>query len=268
MAGVRRGRFSPSMALGDQFRPDWRDPDAYAPLAGADRALLAWEWLRRDPAYRMAARTCPPIHGIPPPGSPEHWGLHAFEAPELSIPQGRPVWRSDVHPYVLSVRAVPATGDDSIDLRALAPLCRLVRGAGRRQHLLISDGLCSIRLDVVEGSIQQSPVSLHYLIAGFESAEKPLLTLQRLLALRRSGEFSRPLHSPEPRARRFVLMLRAADALASGAVQREIAAELLDADAWQDRWRVRSPSLRSRVQRLTGSARAMARGGYWRLLSS
>lgn len=255
------------MASGDQFRPDWRDPDAYESLLAADRALLAWEWLRRDPAYRRAARAHRATSGAPLK-SPERWGLHAFESPDLSVPNGRPVWRSDVHPFVLAVRAVPGTGQETIDLQALAPLCRSVRGDAGRQHLLISDGLRSIRLDVVEGSLRQSRVLLHYLVAGFESAEKPLLTLRRLLALRRRGDFSRSLHSVDPRANRFVLILRAADALASGAVQREIAAELLDSDARQDRWRVRSPSLRSRVQRLTGSARAMARGGYWRLLRS
>jgi hypothetical protein len=32
-------------------RPDWRDSAPYRALAGIDRAGLAWEWLRRDPAY-------------------------------------------------------------------------------------------------------------------------------------------------------------------------------------------------------------------------
>jgi hypothetical protein len=253
----------------EAIRPDWRDAAAYAPLLDADRALLAWEWLRRDAAYRRAARRH--LEGDKAAGAaerPERWGLHAFEPPGLPVPDGRPVWRSDVYPYVLAVRAVPGTGGDTIELQSLAPLCRLVAGAGDRQHLLISDGLRSIRIDVVEGSIGRHRIRFHYLVAGFDSAEKPLLTLRRLLALRRTGHFSSPLHASETRARRFVLMLRAADALASGAVQREIAAGLLDPDARKDRWRVRSPSLRSRVQRLVGSARAMAAGGYWRLLRS
>ena len=32
--------------------PDWRDASAYAPLAGADPAAIAWEWLRRNARYQ------------------------------------------------------------------------------------------------------------------------------------------------------------------------------------------------------------------------
>jgi hypothetical protein len=253
------------MPSGEHFRPDWRDSAAYVPLLEADRALVAWEWLRRDRAYRRAERR---HRSGSRADCPERWGLHAFEAPGLSIPDARPVWSSKVHPFVLPVRALPGASDDCIDLEALAPLCRIAAGTAGRQHLLISDGLRSIRIDVLQGKIEHRRLTFQYLVAGFESAERPLLTLRRLLALHRSGRFSAPLHSPKPRTARLVLMLRAADALASGALQRDIAAELLDPDARKSRWRVRSPSLRGRAQRLVGSARAMAAGGYLRLLRS
>lgn len=32
--------------------PDWRDADAYAAVLAGGRLALAWELLRRDPAYR------------------------------------------------------------------------------------------------------------------------------------------------------------------------------------------------------------------------
>ncbi|WP_413740616.1 transcriptional regulator domain-containing protein [Sphingomonas sp. Sphisp66] len=41
----------PAMAPASDRRPDWRDSAPYRALAGIDRAGLAWEWLRRDPAY-------------------------------------------------------------------------------------------------------------------------------------------------------------------------------------------------------------------------
>jgi hypothetical protein len=34
---------------------DWRDGAQYRALLGIDRAGLAWEWLRRDPAYIACA---------------------------------------------------------------------------------------------------------------------------------------------------------------------------------------------------------------------
>jgi len=32
--------------------PDWRDAGAYAPALAGGRPAIAWELLRRDPAYR------------------------------------------------------------------------------------------------------------------------------------------------------------------------------------------------------------------------
>jgi hypothetical protein len=36
-------------------RVDWRDSAQYRALLGIDSAGLAWEWLRRDPAYAACA---------------------------------------------------------------------------------------------------------------------------------------------------------------------------------------------------------------------
>jgi hypothetical protein len=141
-----------------------------------------------------------------------------------------------------------------------------VRSAEGREHLLLSDGLRTIRVDVLAGSLARGPAQLFYLLAGFAAAERPLLTLRRLLALRRTGRFSRSLHPRETRAQRWVLALRAFDALATGAGQREIAALLLNREAGEPRWRSRASSIRSQSQRLVRSARRMANGGYRGLL--
>ena len=199
---------------------------------------------------------------------PKLWGLHAFEDPRLTAPDARPVWCADVHPYVLAVRSAPSGDEDVFDLERFAAISRLVVAADAREHLLISDGLRAIRIDVLEGSLRDGRVRLHYLLAGFASAERPLLTLRRLMTLWRKGRFSAGLHPAEPRAGRSVLMLRAYDALARGASQREIAAELLSGEAEEGRWRVKASTVRSQVQRLVRGARAMAAGGYLTLLSA
>jgi hypothetical protein len=136
----------------------------------------------------------------------------------------------------------------------------------RGEHLLISDGLRSIRLDVLAGTLAQGPTTLRYLLSGLASVEKPLLTLRRLLTLARTGCFSRSLHPREARARRWVLMLRVYDALRVGTDQREIAQVLLSREAGEPRWRSRDPSLRSRAQRLVRGARRTAAGGHLELL--
>lgn len=248
---------------------NWREAAAYAPLLAADRSVVAWEWLRRDPGYRAAAdRALEQGSGAAFDGRFDagKWGLHAFEPADLAAPAARPVWRSDVHPYVLEADALP-TGDarNAFELARLAAISTIVAD-GEQEHLLVSDGLRAIRLDLLSGSVRRGPVRLHYRLAGLAGAERPLLTLRRLLALWRTGRLSAQLHPVEARAARFVLMLRVHDALASGATQREIAAGLLSAEAGEARWRVRAPTVRSRVQRLVRSARFMAAGGYLALL--
>lgn len=256
------------MRSGEDHAADWRDAAAYAPLLAADRSIFAWEWLRRDPGYRAAAERA--LQGSndsdDEPLAPEHWGLHSFEPPDQPAPFARPVWSADIYSLVLEVKAgQPTEASDSIDVARLGGCARLVTSdAG--EHLLISDGLRTIRLDVLTGTMACGPARLRYRLAGLASAERPLLTLRRLLALSRTGRFASSLHPREARARRWVLMLRAHDALAAGASQREIAALLLSGEAGEPRWRSRSPSLRLQVQRLVRGARRMASNGYLELL--
>lgn len=258
------------MAAGEGHVPDWRHASAYQPLLQADRSLIAWEWLRRDRGYRVAAERALETWGdrnpAQPGEEPARWGLHAFEPSWLAAPEARPVWRAEVHPYVLGVEAGPPHGDDVFDLERFGTISSLVTTADGREQLLISDGFCPIRIDVVSGTLAGGPVALRYRLAGLASAERPLLTLRRLLGLWRTGRFCRSLHSSELRAKRWLLMLRTYDALTAGADQREIAAVLLSAEAGEPRWRTRSPSIRARVQRLVRGSRSMASDGYLELL--
>jgi hypothetical protein len=258
------------MAAGDGSWPDWRDAAAYAPLLHADRSFFAWEWLRRDCGYRAAAEQGlgPDFRSDPiePQLAPERWGLLAFVPPGVSVPEARPVWRAQVHPFVLDVEVRVADGEDVFDLARFGTISRLVKAADGREHLLISDGLRAIRADTICGTLAGGPVEFCYRFAGLASVERPLLTLRRLLALWRTGRFCRSLHRPEARARRWILMLRACDALEAGANQREIAARLLNSGAERERWRAEAPSLRAQVQRLVKGARRLASGGFWELL--
>jgi hypothetical protein len=50
--------------------PDWRDARAYAPVLAGGRPALAWELLRRDPAYRAF------VASAGERGDASRWGLH------------------------------------------------------------------------------------------------------------------------------------------------------------------------------------------------
>ena len=238
---------------------NWTEASVYAPLLLADRSILAWEWLRRSPAYRAAAAGCG--------ADSEVWGLLRYVPPGLAAPDARPLWTAAVHPLVLRAAAEEGVDPgDMFDSRLVgSAIVMLETGAG--EHLLVSDGYRAIRLDIEAGTLRRGPVRLCYRLCGLASAGRPLLTLRRLLAYCRDGRFSAMLHPPETRAARHVLMLRAHDAMAAGANQREIAATLLCAEASFARWRIAAPTLRSRVQRLVRNARNMANGGYRELLN-
>lgn len=249
---------------------DWREAAAYAPLLDADRSIFAWEWLRRHPGYRdaaarLGARTDGRAFERCGSKAAEAWGLHAFEAPDRPAPLARPVWTAAVHPFVLPA-GVEGSGaeEDMLDLERLGERAVRVNGSRSSEHLLVSDGLHTIRVDVAGAFNKRA--RLRYRIGGIVSAERPLLTLRRLVAFAREGRFSRTLHPREAKASRWILLLRAFDALAAGADQRKIAEALLSAEAGEERWRSRAPSLRSRAQRLVRGARRMAAGGYWELL--
>ena len=247
--------------------PDWRDAAAYAPLLDADRSLFAWEWLRRDPDYCAAAERALPGGCIRRESlAAAAFGLVGFEAPHLGVPDARPMWLARVYPRVLAVD--PADGGEAADEFApgrFSAIATLMSGSAS-DHLLLSDGLRAIRLDGRRCLFRGGPVRLRYRIEGVAEAEPLVLTLRRFLALCRSGGFPRFLHPREQRARRWILMLRASDAVSAGASQREIAEVLLGRPTAAPGWRLREPSLRSQAQRLVRSARSAANGGYRALL--
>lgn len=242
---------------------DWRDAAAYALLLDADRSLFAWEWLRRDARYIEAAAE----EGLGTGRSAAAFGLVDFEPPQLSVPP-RPAALDLGCPSLCPARD-PRRGragaGDAFELGRFGAIATLIERRGT-EHLLLCDGLRTVRLDAPAGTFGNGAVCLRYKLEGIGAAERSLLTLRRLLALCRSGGFSRSLHPREACARRWILMLRACDGPAAGADQREIAEERFSRIAREPRWRSREPSVRSLTQRLVRSARAFSMGGYRGLL--
>lgn len=68
--------------VGPPGSPNWRDGDSYRPLLQLDREGWAWEWLRRNPAYREYIAAVPFTRGAgvtPAPVLPSRdgadWGI-------------------------------------------------------------------------------------------------------------------------------------------------------------------------------------------------
>jgi hypothetical protein len=227
----------------------WRSPEPYAALARCDRAMLAWEWLRRDPEYRRASEGCGAVVC--------DFGLIAFEDAGVAAPIARPMWRAGMDPAVLVASAAPGSAQHGFDWRRLGMLARLVPGADGAEHLLISDGWQALRIDIVAGTLRRGPVELHWQLAGLAVAPQ-LETLRRLVVVARHGRFGM-LVAPtkaRTRARKLATLLRVHDALADRASQRDLAETLFGLDP--ARWRIEAASYRARVQRLVHAARRTA----------
>lgn len=246
-------------------RPDWRDAGAYR-FAWLDRPGFAWEWLRRDPAYRAAyaAAQDAGAGAMSPMGyaCAARWGLVAYADPALPVPLARPLWRADHDAAVLLAEATPCdpADPDAVSLERLGGLATLVT-TGDGEHLLLSDGWRRVRIDLRAGSLCSGSVCLHWQLKGIRAAAPGILALQRLLSVLGTRRFANRLWPPDPRARRWTLALRAHDALAQGARQRDLAALLAAGDPGSG-WRISNPTLRLQAQRLGTLSRALAGTGF------
>lgn len=196
-------------------------------------------------------------------------GCTFAERPELAAPDARIIWHAQRDPGVLSVEASPIAPDhpDAITLSQLVPWLTIAREPGGAEHVVLSDGWRHIRLDIDTGSLaDEEAVLLRYRLVGLRRVDPGLLTLRRLLHLVRHRTFSRSLFPRDRRIRHWLLVLRVHDADVAGASQRDIAVTLFGPECGGTRWE--SASVRSRVRRLIGDARRMARGGYRSLLGA
>ena len=215
----------------------------------ADRRAFAWEWLRRHEPYRRAWSS----GGVPPTS----FGLLTYADPDKGLPEAKPMWTLELDPGVLASwpsRSACSSAADMIDVRALSSVVAAEVDFRDVECWLFTDGNWAIRLDVHEGTLLGGPVPLQHRLEGFASAEPSLLALRRLAALTSRGKIPSLLLPREPRAGRWVLELRTADALESGASQSEMARAFFRDAIAEKGWRSDNASYRLRIQRLVRTA--------------
>lgn len=170
----------------------------------------------------------------------------------------------------MTVDALPSSpGEfDAVSLIDFRRRASVLRQDGGREELLLRPGRGSLRLSIRSGSCLRGPVRFRYVLEGLRTLPVKLLTLRRLLSIARGDRPSRGLYPREPRAERWVMMLRALDGLAAGASHRDIATVLYGESQAEREWRAGSDYLRLRVQRLARIGLELAAGGYRELLAA
>jgi hypothetical protein len=138
---------------------------------------------------------------------------------------------------------------------------------GARHHLVFVEDDRALQLCVV-GSDLREPI---HLLA--DAIPHGAHFAARMLGLRRLGDLQsthrlRPgLYPPHPRSRRLSLVLSASDLRRQGASSREIAFALFGSAKVEQDWNDPGDHLRDQVRRAVQRGRALANGGYKRLLA-
>lgn len=246
--------------------------DAY--LGGANAADLAWEWLRRDVAYRKlvpSASTDGPFGcQLFPLASDEvkwHWGSLNVASADRAAEATQLLWSAEVDRSVLSVAALPARTpvEVAFDLARWGSRVTIVQGA-YCEHVLVRTRHGQFRFDVCDGTILQEPVRLFAEVAIGDTAAMSAARFDRFrnaLLDDRAGGFA----PRRDRAHhRQIAALRTFDALTEGASIRDVAITLFGETRVQAEWLDPSEALKSASRRLIALARRMGSGGYRSLL--
>lgn len=250
---------------------DWRDPESYTLLETAERQAFAWEWLRRTHGYRRAWEDHLASSGWRSRSSDAaaRFGLVTLEDPTQSFDCARPLWRAEKDRSVLvaDILDEEPTPGNGINLLAVASLVTLEIGDDDDEHLLLSDGCRSVRVDIKGGTLLGAPAMLSYRMSGVTLAQAHVAALRRLVSVILTQRLPGASSCREQRARRWALELRVADALAAGASHQDIARALFGALIDEPSWRGGSASVRMRVRRLARAAqRRLADGAHFKWL--
>ncbi len=241
-------------------------PEVVAPRSAGGRAAgspatsradMAWEFLRRDPAYQSAWRRVTGRAHDPgrwTQGEP-NWGLVFPVDPHLGAASAGVFWSGDAAPaVVVEVEPCLTVCGRSLDLSAL-PWSQ--RGEGAVTHMRAPGGL---QVRILTRDLHQPLAAVAPLGVDFEIRLRTLARLHRALRDRPPGaEFT------AQQLRRLQLALQAIDGRSGGLSQREIATDLFGRAAMaREPWKC--SSLRETTQRLVRLGERLRRGGYRSLL--
>jgi len=188
------------------------------------------------------------------------------EDPERPTGDALPFWDVAVNRHVIraSARTAASRADQAISLDGL-PWPTAILKQGDREELAIRAPQGTVRLSIVDGTLLKGPVALEYRLDGPNLAER-LLALQRWDYLLRTGSWPQALIHHAPRTDRWLLVLVTMDALARNLSLRETAIALFGLETVAREWNQSSDHLKMRTRRLITQARALAAGGYRKLL--
>lgn len=247
----------------------WQATAAYLYVLRLDAADLAWEYLRRDPRYRVC--WCRADRRAAQAAAP--WGLARLEDPALDALHAHPIWDVQL-PALLHLRAagsVRPTGDiaDGMPTAGLD----LWHIPGRKDLAVLPDGIAlqardgarclRIRLDA--GVLAGRPALCAVPLDVRVHTQAALLAAHAARFAPRRATAARPAPAIAVRVNqanlRHLRALQALDGVQAGASQRRIAEVLFGRERVRRDWYADS-ALRAQFRHSLARAFALMRGGY------
>jgi len=213
--------------------PAWRRREAFAYVESLAGPLLAWEYLRRNPSYRTAWRSCDPTEAET---AGRDWGLLRLLDPDLDARAVVPIWRPDPPTTLRVIRSSsPMEGFKLYDLD-------IDRGAPSAVHdeegtyLTALVGPNTWQVHVADGLGPHDGIAVA--IHADAYARRRVAAADRFITdLERKSSRSRERPTAPGREMRFhASVIQSLDGAAAGASHREIAVALRGAQWVSSRW--------------------------------
>jgi hypothetical protein len=244
----------------------WHPAAAYLYVLHLDGPALAWEYLRRNPNYRLDWRHHHIDGRQPNDARASRWRLRLLEDPGCDARDAQPDWIPDPDKLVVVRR------DDDPPEQA-APF-RFWRLPGRKR--LVHDGTrlvltCQLVGHVLRlslsATLEEGVAHAYAVRAGHRLGERWRAIETELAMLHAATAHRAALATGRPGRTSLLHMrtLQALDGALAGASQREVAEVLFGLPIVAERWHG-DADLRAQVRRLIRRGRTLMAGGYDRLL--
>lgn len=260
----------------------WQDAATYRWTLTLPRLAWAWEFLRRNPAYRavwLEARRSHRVVRMTPRitiieadeiAAAADWNLLVpLEDPNCDARQATVLWSSADCPAVLPVMAAAADvrGPQRPFMRSQFK-CRIAVyvAPDGLQHVLFSHQGRSVQLEVTGLSIFAATQLLAVIAPPHERFPVHAQAMKRLADLFTHRDLRPQLYPTYAQSRRLAEVLQALDGWLAGASHRRIAAALFGDARFDHMWRHQRRHMLDRVRRAIKRGRALMNGGYRRFL--
>jgi hypothetical protein len=235
----------------------------YSWLTSLSRVGWAWEFLRRNPEYRLE------YQASASEGSAERWGMRYFEDPSLDARHASIYWLPECCSAVLPITARALQPDEVSTFDPAKLICQTrvrTRDGKRAADVLFNCDGRLLQLDVA-GAVNIVSVALSAGIVPMpDHSAARVLAIRRFTNLVTSGTLQPMLYPPERRAARLTKVLQALDCWQGRQSYRDIAVRLHGQRRVDEQWNDPRDHLRDQIRRAVSYGRNLMNGGYRQFL--